>query len=98
MPPAATMGDLTSHGTPLGPGTPPCTVFIGGKPAWRAGIDNHLCPLSDGPKPHIGGLVMLGSKTVLVNNFPLARQGDIIMEAGIPNTIISGVLTVIVGG
>ena len=43
--PAARVGDPTSHGTPLGPGPGAPTVLIGGKPAWRAGSDTHVCPL-----------------------------------------------------
>ena len=38
MPPAATLGDMTAHGTPLAPGPGSVNVFIGGKPAWRAGF------------------------------------------------------------
>ena len=34
--PAARAGDITSHGTPLGPGPGSSTVLIGGRPAWRA--------------------------------------------------------------
>jgi uncharacterized Zn-binding protein involved in type VI secretion len=32
--PAARMGDATAHGSPLVPGPPSVTVFIGGQPAW----------------------------------------------------------------
>ena len=46
---AARVGDTTSHGSPLGPGPGSLTVMIGGMPAWRASMDTHLCPLSDGP-------------------------------------------------
>ena len=60
--PAARVGDITSHGTPLGPGPGCPTVLIGGKPAWRAGADSHVCPLSDGPKPHVGGVVAVGQR------------------------------------
>lgn len=97
MPPAGTLGDMTSHGTPLGPGPGSPNVFIGGKPAWRIGSDFHVCPLFDGPKPHVGGMVTMGSTTVLVNNFPAARMGDLIVEAGAPNSIISGVMNVQIG-
>src|ERR1051325_7732743 len=43
--PAARVGDLTSHGTPLGPGPGCPTVLIGGLPAWRATSDMHAGPL-----------------------------------------------------
>ncbi len=94
--PAARTGDVTSHGTPLpGPGSP--TVMIGGMPAWRAGIDFHTCPLSTGPVPHVGGMVAVGSTSVLINSVPAARQGDQIIEAGPPNAIAVGAPTVMIG-
>jgi uncharacterized Zn-binding protein involved in type VI secretion len=92
---------MTSHGTPLTPQTPiMCSpnVLIGGQPAWRATADMHVCPLSDGPKPHVGGVVAKGSLTVLINNLPAARQGDQIVEAGAPNVIAMGCPTVQIGG
>jgi uncharacterized Zn-binding protein involved in type VI secretion len=54
--PAARAGDMTSHGTPLGPGPGSPTVFIEGQPAWRAQVDVHVCPLTTGPLPHVGAL------------------------------------------
>ena len=95
--PAARMGDQTSHGTPLAPGPGAPTVLIGGKPAWRAGSDQHICPLSDGPKPHVGGIVAAGSATVLIGGMPAARQGDTIVEMGPPNAIAMGLATVLIG-
>ena len=97
MPLAARVGDPTAHGTPLSPGPGCPTVLIGSMPAWRAGSDMHTCPLSDGPKPHVGGVVAMGSVTVLIGGMPAARQGDTISEAGPPNTISMGCLTVIIG-
>ncbi len=98
MPMAARMGDLTSHGTPLAPGPGSVNVLIGGQPAWRAATDFHTCPLVTALVPHVGGMVTLGSTTVLINNLPAARQGDAIVEAGPPNTIVMGCPTVIIGG
>lgn len=95
--PAARVSDQTSHGTPLLPGPGSSTVFIGGKPAWRAGIDVHTCPLSDGPKPHTGGSVSVGSVTVFINGMPAVRSGDIVVEAGPPNAIAAGEFTVLIG-
>jgi uncharacterized Zn-binding protein involved in type VI secretion len=95
--PAARVGDQTSHGTPLGPGPGSVNVLIGGKPAWRATSDFHACPLSDGPKPHVGGVIAVGSLSVLINNLPAARQGDLVVEASAPNSIILGELTVLIG-
>lgn len=95
--PAARVGDPTSHGTPLGPGPGCPTVLIGGQPAWRALSDAHVCPLSDGPKPHAGGTVMAGSLTVNIGGLPAARQGDLVVEAGAPNAIVAGAPTVLIG-
>lgn len=95
---AARMGDLTSHGTPLAPGPGSVNVLIGGQPAWRAITDTHACPLVTVLVPHVGGVVAMGSTTVLINNLPAVRQGDLIVEAGPPNAIALGCPTVIIGG
>ena len=96
--PAARVGDMTSHGTPLGTGPGAATVMIGGLPAWRAVADSHTCPLSDPPgKPHVGGIVSIGSMTVKIAGLPAARMGDAIVEVGPPNTIMQGSLTVLIG-
>jgi uncharacterized Zn-binding protein involved in type VI secretion len=95
--PAARIGDQTSHGTPLAPGPGSVNVLIGGKPAWRATADSHVCPLSDGPKPHGGGVVAVGSVTVLIGGLPAARVGDMVVEAGPPNAILTGEFTVLIG-
>ena len=97
MPPAARVGDQTSHGTPLGPGPGSVNVLIGGMPAWRATADFHACPLVTGTVPHVGGTVLIGSTTVLINNLPAVRQGDMITENGPPNTIAVGCPTVLIG-
>lgn len=97
MPPAARIGDMTNHGTPLSPGPGSTTVLIGGKPAWRAGGDFHSCPLVTGTVPHVGGVVVSGSATVLINGLPAARQGDIITENAPPNAIAQGMPTVLIG-
>ena len=95
--PAARVGDSTSHGMPLGPGPGCPTVLIGGQPAWRANSDVHVCPLGDGAKPHVGGVVAVGSATVMIGGFPAARQGDLVVEAGAPNAIVIGKPTVLIG-
>jgi uncharacterized Zn-binding protein involved in type VI secretion len=98
MPPAARVGDMTAHGTPLaGPGAGSLTVFVGKKPAWRAVVDAHTCPLTSGTVPHVGG-VARGSTTVFINGSPAARQGDTITEGGPPNAIAVGLPTVLIGG
>jgi uncharacterized Zn-binding protein involved in type VI secretion len=73
-------------------------VLIGGQPAWRALSDTHVCPLSNGPSPHVGGVVAKGSTSVLINGLPAVRQSDVIQEAGGPNPITGGCLTVLIGG
>jgi uncharacterized Zn-binding protein involved in type VI secretion len=95
--PAARVGDTTSHGTPLGPGPGCPTVLVGGRPAWRAIADIHTCPLVDVLKPHVGGVVSVGSVTVMIGGLPAARQGDLVVEAGAPNAIALGALTVMIG-
>jgi uncharacterized Zn-binding protein involved in type VI secretion len=95
--PAARFGDQTSHGTPLAPGPGSLNVLIGNKPAWRATSDVHACPLVDGVKPHVGGVVALGSTSVLIGGLPAARQGDQVVEAGAPNAIALGEPTVLIG-
>lgn len=96
MQPAARLGDQTAHGTPL-TGTASPNVFIGGKPAWRALSDVHSCPLVTGTVPHVGGSVLKGSTSVLINNFPATRMGDSVIESGPPNSIVSGCPTVLIG-
>lgn len=102
MPAAARIGDLTSHAstplTPVAPGMGSTNVLIGGLPAWRALTDVHVCPLANGPQPHVGGSVLKGSTSVLINNLPAVRQGDVITEAGGPNAIVGGLQTVQIGG
>lgn len=95
--PAARLSDITSHGTPLGPGPGSANVMIEGKPAWRATADFHTCPLTTGVVPHVGGVIAVGSTTVMINSLPAARQGDQIIEAGPPNSISMGATTVMIG-
>ncbi len=95
--PAARVGDMTGHGTPLGPGPGSADVLIGGMPAWRAGSDMHNCPLVTGNVAHVGGVVSVGSSTVLINNMAAVRQGDMVTESGPPNSITMGCTTVLIG-
>jgi uncharacterized Zn-binding protein involved in type VI secretion len=98
MPPAARLADLTSHGTPLGPGPGSPDVLIGGMPAWRALGDTHACPLVTVLVPHVGGVVAVGSTSVLIGGMPAARMGDMVVEVGPPNAIAIGCPTVKIGG
>ena len=68
-------------------------------PASRIG-DPHVCPLSDGPKPHVGGVISPpGCPTVLIGGQPAARVGDMcICVSPAPNVIAMGAFTVLIGG
>jgi len=64
-----------------------------------AGADIHACTTPLPSPPHGPGVVIDGSKTVLINNLPACRLGHIILEAvGPPNKIAQGCPTVIIGG
>ncbi len=96
--PAARMGDSTAHGGVIVAGYP--TVLIGGQPAARLG-DMHACPMATPgtpPIPHVGGPVTMGSATVLIGSMPAARVGDMATCVGPPDTIVSGCMTVLIGG
>jgi uncharacterized Zn-binding protein involved in type VI secretion len=96
MPPAARMGDMTSHGgTIVGPCVP--NVLIGGTPAAVLG-DFQACPMFDGPKPHVGGPIMPPCcPTVLIGGRPAARIGDMTQCAGPPGQIVTGAMNVLIG-
>jgi uncharacterized Zn-binding protein involved in type VI secretion len=67
-------------------------------PAARVG-DMHTCPLSDGPKPHIGGPIMPpGVPTVLIGGMPAATVTGMASCAGPPDVIVKGSTTVLIGG
>jgi len=95
-PMAARLGDLTMHLGPLGPGPGSPNVIIGGKPAWRIGLDMHLCPAPG--VPHGAGPTSPGATTVLINGAPAARATDFVVEAsGGPDVIALGLPTVMIG-
>lgn len=63
------------------------------------GSDIHMCATPLPIPPHGPGIVITPSATVVVANFPAARQGDEILEAvGPPNKITMGCPTVMIGG
>ncbi len=66
-------------------------------PAARIG-DLHVCPMSDGPKPHVGGPVSMGCPTVKIGFMPAARVGDMAVCVGPPDVIAKGSPTVMIGG
>ena len=59
--------------------------------------DLHTCPMSDGPKPHVGGPVSAGCPTVLIGMMPAARVGDMCVCVGPPDAIAKGSATVMIG-
>jgi uncharacterized Zn-binding protein involved in type VI secretion len=68
------------------------------KPAARL-TDMHVCPMFDGPKPHVGGPIMgPGVPTVLIGGLPAAVLGDMCTCVGPPDTIAMGSATVLIGG
>lgn len=61
--------------------------------------DMHVCPMFDGPKPHVGGPILPpGCPTVLIGYLPAARVSDMATCVGPPDTIIMGSTSVIIGG
>jgi uncharacterized Zn-binding protein involved in type VI secretion len=63
------------------------------------GADIHACVTPSPLPPHGPGVVVDGSKTVMINNLPACRLGDTIIEPlGPPNKIAKGEMTVIIGG
>ncbi|MEO8130688.1 MAG: PAAR domain-containing protein [Bryobacteraceae bacterium] len=63
------------------------------------GADIHACVTPLPIPPHGPGVIIDGSKTVMINNLPACRLGDTILEAlGPPNKVAMGCPTVIIGG
>jgi uncharacterized Zn-binding protein involved in type VI secretion len=69
-----------------------------GKPAARI-TDMHLCPMFDGPKPHVGGpIIGPGVPTVMIGGLPAAVVGDMCTCAGPPDQISQGSRSILIGG
>ncbi|HRH48840.1 MAG TPA: PAAR domain-containing protein [Panacibacter sp.] len=69
-----------------------------GNPAARIG-DMHTCPMSDGPKPHVGGPILpIGVPNVLIGGIPAAVIGNMCTCIGPPDAIVMGSTSVIIGG
>jgi len=95
---AARLGDQTAHFSTIGPYVTGLSarVTIAGQPA-ACQTDPHLCPMFDGPKPHVGGIIAMGSPTVLIGGLPAARVTDPIQCMGPPGVIAFGAPTVFIG-
>ncbi len=67
-------------------------------PAARV-ADMHVCPMSTGPVPHVGGPVLPpGEPTVLIGGMPAATVTGMCTCTGPPDTIVKGSGTVMIGG
>lgn len=61
--------------------------------------DMHVCPMTTGPVPHVGGpIVGPGCPTVMIGKLPAALVGDMCVCVGPPDTIAMGSTTVLIGG
>ena len=61
--------------------------------------DMHVCPLFNGPVPHVGGpIIGPGAPTVLIGGVPAAVVGDSVTCVGPPDSIVKGSTTVMIGG
>lgn len=61
--------------------------------------DMHVCPMTTGPVPHVGGPITgPGCATVLIGGMPAAIVGDMATCTGPPDAIVMGSATVLIGG
>ncbi len=69
------------------------------KPAARVG-DMHTCPMSDGPKPHVGGPILPpGVPMVLIGGMPAATiTNQCVCVSPAPDVIVMGAVMVLIGG
>lgn len=92
MPPAARVGDSSTHGgTILGPGSP--TVLISGMPAAIVG-DMHVCSLPPNAHPLTVSSFPAGSSSVLIGGLPALRTTDACVCGAMA---IVGAPTVVIG-
>ncbi len=70
---------------------------MAGLPAARI-TDEHVCPRTTGPIPHVGGPIITGCVTVLIGSLPAARVGDIAVCVGPTDKVEKGSSTVTIGG
>lgn len=61
--------------------------------------DMHVCPMTTGPVPHVGGPITgPGAPTVLIGGLPAAVMGDMATCVGPPDSLIVGSATVMIEG
>jgi uncharacterized Zn-binding protein involved in type VI secretion len=68
-----------------------------GFPAARLG-DPHVCPMTTGPVPHVGGPLLVGAPTVLIGGLPAANVGTTCVCCGPTDVVARGSATVLIGG
>jgi uncharacterized Zn-binding protein involved in type VI secretion len=68
-----------------------------GQPAARIS-DMHVCPMFNGPVPHVGGPILPpGGVPTLIGKMPAARVSDLAVCVGPPDSIVKGSATVLIG-
>jgi uncharacterized Zn-binding protein involved in type VI secretion len=60
--------------------------------------DMHVCPMFNGPQPHVGGPIAMGMPTVEIGGLPAACATNMCVCAGPPDMIAKGSATVFIGG
>lgn len=92
MPPAARVGETTTHGgTVVGPGA--SSVLLENMPAAVA-TDNHVCALPPDTHPLTASIFPTGSSTVLIENKPALRTTDTCICGAM---VAVGATTVLIG-
>jgi len=61
--------------------------------------DMHVCPMTTGPVPHVGGPITgPGGATVLIGSLPASVVGDSCVCVGPPDSVVKGSGTVMITG
>ncbi len=61
--------------------------------------DMHVCPMTTGPVPHVGGPIAApAAPTVLIGGAPAAGVGSVCVCCGPPDAVVKGSATVLGGG
>ena len=66
-----------------------------GQPAARIS-DMHVCPMSTGPVPHVGGPIVTPAGPVIIGGLPAASVGSMCVCVGPPDTVVKGSATVMI--
>lgn len=68
-----------------------------GLPAATVGC-HHTCPQVSSKRAHEGGPIASGSSNVLIAGIPAAREGDVLVCIGPPDSIAAGSGSVLING